>query len=199
MPHVDTTSIEQLLRSISQSDHTEPALLRETHISWVILCGEYAYKIKKPVNFGFLDFSSLELRHHFCAEELRLNRRFSPELYLAVVPVTQGEEGPVIDGSGPPIDYAVKMRRFEEDQLLDGIAARDGLDNTLLRALALELARLHDILPACHPDPDSSEPGTPAALLKAIEQNFQQIRSYALPEAQSHDTAGTQAMVTATL
>ena len=184
---MDSASIEQLLQTLSQSDHTEPALLRETHISWVILCGEYAYKIKKPVNFGFLDFSSLELRRHFCEEELRLNRRFSPELYLAVVPITQGEQGPVIDGTGPPIDYAVKMRRFEEEQLLDGIAARDGLDITLLRALALELARLHDTLPACHPDPDSSEPGTPAALLKAIEQNFQQIRNYALPEAQSHE------------
>jgi len=184
---MDSASIEQLLRSISQSDHVGSAVLRETHISWVILCGGHAYKIKKPVNFGFLDFSSLELRHHFCAEELRLNRRFSPELYLAVVPVTQDEQGPVIDGTGPPIDYAVKMRRFEEDQLLDVIAARDGLDNTLLRALALELARLHDILPACHPDPDSGEPGTPKALRNAIEQNFQQIRSYALPNAQYHE------------
>ena len=184
---MNTASIEQLRRSISQSDHTELAILRETHISWVILCGGHAYKIKKPVNFGFLDFSSLELRHHFCAEELRLNRRFSPELYLAVVPITLGEKGPVIDGTGPPIDYAVKMRRFEEDQLLDGIAARDGLDNTLLRALALELNRLHDILPACHPEPDSSEPGTPAALLTAIEQNFQQMRSYALPDVLLHE------------
>jgi uncharacterized protein len=184
---MDSASIEQLLLSLSQSAHMGPALLRETHISWVILCGEYAYKIKKPVNFAFLDFSSLELRRHFCAEELRLNRRFSPQLYLAVVPITQDEQGPVIDGTGPPIDYAVKMLRFEEDQLLDVIAAHDGLDTTLLRALALELARLHDILPACHPDPDRGEPGTPKALLKAIEQNFQQIRSYALPEAQSHE------------
>ncbi len=181
---MDSASIEKLLRMNSAGDRTEPALLRETHISWVILCGEFAYKIKKPVNFGFLDFSSLELRRHFCEEELRLNRRFSPELYLAVVPITRSEQGPVIDGVGPPIDYAVKMRRFREEQLLDAIAARKELDEKLLRALARELARLHEILPACHPDPDGSDPGTPAALHQAIEQNFQQIRDYALPAAQ---------------
>jgi uncharacterized protein len=182
---MDSGGIEQLLRSISQSEHTAPAQLRETHISWVILCGAYAYKIKKPINLAFLDFSSVDLRRHFCEEELRLNRRFSTQLYIAVVPVTQEERGPVIDGTGPPIDYAVKMRRFKEDQLLDVIAARDGLNDKLLRALALELARLHDTLPVCHPDPDSNEAGTPKALHKAIEQNFQQIRKHSLPQVQS--------------
>lgn len=181
---LNSAGIEELVRSISRDQSMAPAVLRETHISWVILCGEFAYKIKKPLNFGFLDFSSLQLRRHFCDEELRLNRRFSPELYLAVVHITQGEQGPVIDGDGPTIDYAVKMRRFDEEQLLDAIAARGGLDNSLLRALAGELARLHESLPSCHPDPDSSEPGTPAALLKAIEQNFEQIASYALPAQQ---------------
>ncbi len=189
---MDSASIEKLLRMISLGDHSEPVLLRETHISWVMLCGEFAYKIKKPVNFGFLDFSSLELRRHFCEEELRLNRRFSPELYIAVVPITLDEQGPVIGGAGETIDYAVKMRRFQEEQLLDAIAARDGLDNALLRALALELARLHDTLPACHPDPDSSAPGTPAALREAIEQNFQQIRDYVLPAAQLRQLRAVQ-------
>jgi aminoglycoside phosphotransferase family enzyme/predicted kinase len=187
---MNSTGIKRLLRSIPREAHMERAVLRETHISWVILCGEFAYKIKKPVNFGFLDFSSLELRRHFCEEELRLNRRFSPELYLAVVPITQDEQGPMIDGIGPTIDYAVKMRRFNEEQLLDGIAAREGLDNTLLRALAGELARLHENLTSCHPDPDGSEPGTPAALHKAIEQNFQQIRNYAVPAKQLRQLQG---------
>jgi uncharacterized protein len=150
----------------------------------VILCGDVAYKIKKPVNFGFLDFSSLALRRHYCEEELRLNRRFSPELYLAVVPITQEGEKTVIEGTGVPIDYAVKMRRFKEAQLLDNIAARDGIDDILLRALAMELAELHKKLPSCQPNPESSDPGTPAALLTAIEQNFQQILNYPLPEPQ---------------
>lgn len=136
------------------------------------------------MNFGFLDFSSLALRRHYCEEELRLNRRFSPELYLDVVPITQEGEALVIEGKGAPIDYAVKMRRFDQTQLLDNIAARGGLDHTLLRALAKELAELHNKLPGCQPNPESNEPGTPAALLAAIEQNFQQIRNYPLPEAQ---------------
>ncbi len=181
---MNSAGIEQLLRAISFCNPTEPSELRETHISWFILCGEFAYKIKKPVNFGFLDFSSKELRRHFCAEELRLSRRFSPELYLAVVPITQGEQGPVIDGAGPTIDYAVKMRRFKQEQLLDAVAAANGLDNTLIRALAKELSRVHDSLPSCHPDPKSSEPGSPAALLAAMEENFHQIRNYALPTEQ---------------
>lgn len=181
---MDSAGIQHLVATLSASEHSGRTLLRETHISWVILSGAYAYKIKKPLNLVFLDFSSLELRHHFCQEELRLNRRFSPELYLAVVAVTEGENGPALEGDGQVIDYAVKMRRFSEEQLLDVIAAGGGLDRGLLRALALELARVHDTLPACRPDPDSAEPGTPLALQRAIEQNFEQIRQYALPEAQ---------------
>ncbi|MEZ5502061.1 MAG: AAA family ATPase [Halioglobus sp.] len=178
---MDNASIGQLLQTLSADGHGE-AVLRETHISWVILCDAVAYKIKKPVNFGFLDFSTRERRHHFCEEELRLNRRFSPELYLAVVRVTQGAAGPQIEGAGPTIDHAVKMRRFSEAQLLDVIAARGGLDQALLRALAAELARVHEALPPCHPDPEGNEPGSPAALLQAIEQNFQQLRDYSLPD-----------------
>ena len=164
---MDSTGIEELLRVVACDNQGESASLCETHISWVILCGDFAYKIKKPVSFGFLDFSTLELRRHFCEEELRLNRRFSPENYLAVVPISHGEQGMVLDGTGPPVDYAVKMRRFPQEQLLDGIAARDGLDETLLRALARELAEIHARLPPCYPDKRGNEPGTPAALRAA--------------------------------
>jgi aminoglycoside phosphotransferase family enzyme/predicted kinase len=181
---VDSASIEQLLQTLTRDGRCGPASLRETHISWVLLSGDFAYKIKKSLNLGFLDFSTLALRRHYCEEELRLNRRFSPELYLAVVPVIQGAEGPALDGDGPVIDYAVKMRRFQDAQLLDDIASRGGLDNVLVRDLARELARVHEQLPSVRPDPDSDEPGTPAALLEAIQQNFQQVRNYPLPEEQ---------------
>ena len=76
----------------------------ETHISWVLLTGQFAYKVKKPVVFPFLDFSTLGRRQHFCDEELRLNRRMAPELYLDVVPITGSAESPRIDGSGDVID-----------------------------------------------------------------------------------------------
>jgi hypothetical protein len=179
---VNEGAIKALLASqAARTGDTAPAL-RETHISWVLLCGDHAWKIKKPLDLGFLDFSTLERRRYFCEQELRLNRRFAPELYLAVVPVTRGDGGPLFAGDGPVIDYAVQMRRFDEAQLLDNIAARGGLDNRLLRALARELARLHGELPACHPAPEGEEPGTPQALRAALEENFRQVRVYPLAE-----------------
>ena len=85
--------------------------LLETHISWVLLTGRYAYKLKKPVALGFLDFSTLEARRHACEEELRLNRRTAPDLYLEMVPVTGTQTEPRLGGEGRAIDYAVKMHR----------------------------------------------------------------------------------------
>src|SRR5215470_1541833 len=87
--------------------------LIETHISWVLLTGEFAYKIKKPVDFGFLNFSTLALRRHYCAEEVRLNRRFAPALYLDVVPITRSGERVRVGGDGNVIEYAVRMREFD--------------------------------------------------------------------------------------
>src|SRR3569833_2745116 len=83
----------------------ETVRLGETHISWVLLSGDYAYKIKIPVDFGFLDFSSLAQRRHFCDEELRLNRRFAPQLYLAVVPIGGRIDAPGGGGGGGPREY----------------------------------------------------------------------------------------------
>src|SRR6266545_5466714 len=93
----------------------EPVELIETHISWVFLAGEYAYKVKKPVDLGFLDFSTLQARRFYCEEELRLNRRTAPELYLGVVPITAGAAGPRLGGAGEAIEYALKMRRFPQE------------------------------------------------------------------------------------
>jgi aminoglycoside phosphotransferase family enzyme len=84
----------------------------QTHISWVVLTGPYAYKIKKPVNVGFLDSSTLAKRHFFCQEELRLNRRLAPHLYLDVVAIAGTSERPRVHGQGPPIEYAVRMVQF---------------------------------------------------------------------------------------
>jgi uncharacterized protein len=85
----------------------------ETHISWVLLTGEYAYKIKKPVNLGFLDFTSLGMRQYYCEEEVRLNRRLAPDIYLDVVAI-RGEVDAQRVGAdeGPVLDYAVRMREF---------------------------------------------------------------------------------------
>ncbi len=94
--------------------------LVQTHISYVLLAGDFAYKIKKPVNFGFLDFTTLAQRRHFCEEELRLNRRLCPELYLAVEPITQDGEGICLNGQGPAIEYCLKMARMPEERMMGG-------------------------------------------------------------------------------
>ena len=113
----------------------------ETHISWVLLAGSDAYKIKKPVKLHFLDFSTLEKRRFFCEEEVRLNRRTAPGLYLGVVPIAGNP--PMIGGRGKPVDYAVHMRRFPADMLFTRLA-RDGLLTAAhVDALAGAVARFH--------------------------------------------------------
>ena len=177
---MDSDTLRQLLRPAAFPHPSADIALRETHISWVILGGEFAYKIKKPVNFGFLDFSTPELRRHFCEQELALNRRYAPAIYLGLARITADPEGPRFDGDGPVIDYAVKMRRFDESQLLDNIAARGELERPLVRAVARELAERQHDAPVCHPGPDSDEPGSPAVLREAMAQNFRQVRDYQL-------------------
>lgn len=145
----------------------------ETHISQVILTGDYAYKIKKPMNFGFLDFSSLEKRRHFCNEELRLNQRLAAPLYLDVVAITGSPEEPVLNGSGEPFEYAIRMRQFRQDQLFDGMQERGDLTPAHLSELGEQAARFHEQLP---PIPDDKPLGTPEAVFAAMQENFEQIR-----------------------
>ena len=121
--------------------------LLETHISWVLLVGDYAYKIKKPVDFGFLDFSTLEKRRHFCNEELRLNSRMAPELYLGVVNICGKEEKPELDTEGTVLEYAVKMRRFDQQALLSNRI--EELSTELMEEVAKKVAAFHAGLPGC--------------------------------------------------
>ncbi len=115
----------------------------ETHISLVLLTGQYAYKIKKPVNFGFLDFSTLEKRHFYCEEELRLNRRLAPHLYLGLVTINGSDKQPELDGQGPVIEYAVKMQQFPQTAQLNRLLAEQGLDNSIMDKLARKVADFH--------------------------------------------------------
>lgn len=145
----------------------------ETHISWVILTGTYAYKIKKPVDFGFLNFTDLADRKHFCDEELRLNQRMAPDLYLRVLPVNGSIEAPVIDGDDEPIEYMLQMREFPQTQLMAEVQARGELTDAHIDALAEQIARFHlstPQVPADHPL-NSAE-----AIVAPMRQNFEQIR-----------------------
>ncbi len=115
----------------------------ETHISWVLLAGAFAYKIKKPLQLDFLDFSTPALRRAACEEELRINRRSAPALYLDVVPITGSAQAPRIGGAGPVIDHALRMRRFPDDALLADRAARGQLAAPQIDALAERIAAFH--------------------------------------------------------
>jgi aminoglycoside phosphotransferase family enzyme/predicted kinase len=114
--------------------------VRQTHISVVFLAGEHVYKIKKPVNLGFLDFSTLEKRRHFCEEEVRLNRRLAPEVYLGVVPVTRRGESFAFEGGGEPVEWAVKMVRLPDDATLRRRLERGEVNDAVIRSLAQKLA-----------------------------------------------------------
>ena len=117
--------------------------LLETHISWVFLAGDYAYKIKKPVNLGFLDFTTLATRRYYCDEELRLNRRLAPGLYLGTVAIAGDYGAPRIGGDGQAFEYAVKMRRFAQSALLDAALARGEVGAPTMVALASKIAEFH--------------------------------------------------------
>ncbi|MBL8201536.1 MAG: AAA family ATPase [Chromatiales bacterium] len=115
----------------------------ETHISTLLLAGDGAIKLKKPLKLPFLDFSTPERRHHFCSEELRINRRTAPDLYRAVLPVTGSANAPRLGGSGPVLDWALWMRRFDNDQLYDRLARAGQLTAAHVDALAGVIAAFH--------------------------------------------------------
>jgi hypothetical protein len=139
--------LERLLDVTVFPHAVEHLELIETHISWVILTGKLAYKIKKPVDLGFVNFTSLAQRKHFCEEELRLNQRTAPELYLEVVPIAATEQGLRV-GRDPAIEYAVRMRQFPGDARLDHQLESGRLTAHDMLAAAEVIASFHGSLPA---------------------------------------------------
>lgn len=170
-------AIEQLLRPDAFAHPVGTIELLETHISWVILTGEYAYKIKKPVDLGFVDFTTLERRHLFCQEELRLNRRLAKEIYLAVCPIYREKMGlslrPATHAEGgPPIEYAVQMKQFSQNQMLPVVLARGELSSEHWDRLAKDIARFHAEAPVAGRD---SEFGGPESVQGAAIANFEHL------------------------
>lgn len=164
--------IASLRDSILYPEVAASVRLIETHISWVLLAGRYAYKIKKSLNLGFLDYSTLEARRFFCDEEVRLNRRTAPEIYLDTI-VIGGSAGKPELGVLPAIEYAVRMRRFASGHLMDvqlmhGAVSPHHIDN-----LATRIAGFHASLPAAQ---TGSGLGTVAAIRSAAMENFDQLR-----------------------
>ncbi|MEJ2407170.1 MAG: AAA family ATPase [Candidatus Thiodiazotropha sp.] len=149
--------------------------LLETHISWVILAGDFVYKLKKPLDLGFLDFSTLDRRRHLCEEEVRLNRRLAPGIYLEVIAIGGTVDQPVLGAESGVMEYAVKMRRFEQRAQLDEMLERDELSGVHIDAFARMAADFHarvDVAGA------GSEFGEPQQVWKPMAENFTQIREY---------------------
>jgi len=117
--------------------------VRHTHISVVFLAGHYVFKVKKPVDLGFVDFTTLEKRRYFCQEEVRLNRRLAPTIYLGVVPITRTTQGVEMEGQGDIVEWAVKMVRLPEKFTLEQHLLRNEIGPVLMDVLARKIADFH--------------------------------------------------------
>lgn len=157
-------------RFLTDFQHLLGATRIETHISWLLLAEGFAYKIKKPVKLAFVDYGSAEKRHFFCQEELRLNRRYAPALYLDVVPIADSEE------------WAVKMRRFDEAGRLDHLCQRGGLTPAHLSDLARAIVAFHQSAAVATP---GMRFGAPEQVLAAALENFEELHAL-LPEERPH-------------
>lgn len=140
---LDSGLIESLLNPEAYPHPTRSIEMIETHISWVLLTGPFAYKIKKPVKLGFLDFRNLDARLFYCREELRLNQPWAPEIYIDVVPITLSDDQLLVNGDGPAVEYAVRMHQFSQNQRLDLQLDANQLSADDMDDLASNIARRH--------------------------------------------------------
>lgn len=149
--------------------------LLQTHISYVLLAGEFVYKIKKPVDFGFLDFTTLAKRKHFCEQELVLNRRLCPTVYLDVVAITREGKGYGLAGSGEPVEYAVKMVRLPEEGMMGQVIARGALDRFHLDRI---IGVLEPFYAQARTGPEIDRYGSAEAVGRNVWENLQQLEPF---------------------
>jgi uncharacterized protein len=172
-------SIDQIIADLSRPEaYPEPpdaVEVRQTHISAVFLAGQYAYKVKKPLDLGFLDFRTLAQRRHFCAEEVRLNRRLAPDVYLDVVPITLAGDHYQVGGAGAAVEYAVWMRRLPDDHSLAAELARGGLDAGTLADVGRRLAAFHA---AAAGGPEVAQGAGFDTVAFNARENFEQLAPY---------------------
>lgn len=147
----------------------------QTHISFVVLTGEYAYKIKKAVNFGFLDYSTLEKRKHFCEEEIRLNRRLCPDIYLGVVPITMKNSEVAFNGEGVVVEYAVKMKEFPQDNIMTKLLKQEKIDENVLDRICSILVRFYN---SGERSKEIDEYGKVESVKRNTDENFEQMKEF---------------------
>ena len=172
--------------------HLAPEItLVQTHISYVLLAGDFVYKIKKPVDFGFLNFTTLEKRKHFCEEELLLNRRLCPSLYLGLVAVTEQNGNFSLDGAGTQVEYAVKMARMPEERMMAKVIAQGGLSKEIIDRI---IAILVPFYAKAETGSAIEQFGTAQAVSVNVLENFEQTQGFigctALSQAQFDTISG---------
>jgi aminoglycoside phosphotransferase family enzyme len=171
-----TSLIHDLSNPSAVPDQTKRVAVVQTHISIVFLGDYHVYKVKKPVNFGFLDFSTIEKRHHYCLKEVELNRRLSKDLYLGVLPVTyDGSHYSLRKTGGEVVDYAVKMRRIPEDRLMKSLFERGALSRDDLNRVANVLAAFHA---RASQSPEIDRFGEPDRFRVNTDENFEQVEPF---------------------
>ncbi|MEX1994512.1 MAG: AAA family ATPase [Steroidobacteraceae bacterium] len=174
-PGLSRLSIQELLTASVYPHAIVHLRLKETHLSWVILTGRYAYKLKKPVKFAFVDATTLERRRFLCHEELRLNHRFAPELYVDVVPVTRESGRLRVGGAGEPVEYAVRMQEFDESQELASRLDHGSVSANDMQGLAIRLADAHRLASVAA---EASPYGTIEAIRQPMFDNFSLLRAH---------------------
>jgi len=147
----------------------------QTHISWVFIASPFVFKVKKPVNLGFLDFSTLEKRRYFCQREVDLNRRLCPEIYLGVVPIYKTASGFSFDADGQIAEYAVKMRELPHGCVLNELLGKDRVGE---KEIARVILRLHRFYESETPSPEIEQWGAPEKLKISTDENFAQVEPF---------------------
>lgn len=177
-----TIPTDRIIRELSRPEAYPHPVERidviQTHISVIFLAGDLVYKVKKPVDFGFLDFRTLEKRQYFCREELRLNRRLSPDIYLGVASVLDGPEGLYIPGNGESesaVEYAVVMVRLDENRILSNLLQKGAVKPVDMETIARRIADFHH---KAETSADITDKGGTSAVIINTEEDFQQIEPY---------------------
>jgi len=141
------TELNEIVKALSlPSAFPEPAVkvdILQTHVSFVFIAGDFVYKIKKPVNMGFLDFTTLEKRKYYCEQEVKLNRRLSPDIYLGVLQITAEDGLFRLGGTGSTVEYAVKMKRLPQDRMMDILLPQHKITAAMIEAVAALVADFH--------------------------------------------------------
>lgn len=169
--------IEQLLKpeAYLPDEEVNRVELITTQMSAIFLTREYAYKVKLPVDFGFLDYTTLEKRKHFCEEELKLNREISPEIYLGVVPITQENGGLKVNGEGNAVEYAVKMKQLPQENIMSNLLRKGKIGGAVVDELAKKVAEMHM---QAETSAEISRYGSLETIMLNWEENFEQTAEF---------------------